>query len=306
MNILVTGGSGFIGSHLVDGLAHAGHRVISLDRVPRGFEALPLGAEFIEGDFGEAGDILAGEGIEVVYHTAWASIHETSNADPAADIAANLIPTVRLLDQCRNAGVRRFVFLSSGGQVYGLPAKLPVPEDHPTHPISGYGITKLAAEKYLLMFARQYGMEPVIFRPSVPYGPRQNPHRRQGAVSVFIHRALNNLPVEIWGDGGGVRDYFYIDDLTRALVQAADSPDIAGKTINLAGARVYSLNELLQAIREALGREIQVSYQPSRNFDVPSLELDTSLARSLLGWRPETDLPAGIRRMADWMLKWKL
>lgn len=308
MNILVTGGSGFIGSHLVDGLARPQRdEVIYLDRVPRGFEPAPAGAQFVEGDFTDEGTVrrlLAARRFDVVYHAAWASIHESSIKDPAGDIAANLLPSLRLLEACRETGVRRVIFISSGGQVYGIPASQPVPESAPTHPISGYGISKLIVEKYVQMYAHLYGLETVIFRPSVPYGPRQNPHRRQGAAVVFIHHLLHDLPIEIWGDGRGVRDYFYIDDLARALVQAADSPAAAGRVMNLGGARAYSVNELLRTAETVLGKTVPVTYLDSRQFDVPDLKLDTRVAEEALGWQAQVDLPEGIRRTAAWMAEW--
>jgi UDP-glucose 4-epimerase len=306
-SILVTGGNGFIGSHFVDSLAAAGRRVVALDLYPRPFEPSPENAASIQGNLADPeliGRVLVDEGVEVVVHAAWASIHETSLKDPAADLEANLVPTVRLLDACREAGVRRFVFLSSGGQVYGIPNETPVREDHPADPISAYGAAKLAAEKYVGMYARMYGLESVILRPSVPYGPRQNPRRRQGAVAVFVYRALLGQPVEIWGDGEVLRDYFFIEDLSRALVAAVDLPAAAGGVFNLGGRETVSLNDLVGAIEQALDLKIEVKFREARRFDVPSLELDWSAARRVLGWSPEVELEDGIRRTAAWIEKW--
>ena len=306
-SILVTGGNGFIGSHFVDSLAAAGRRVVALDLYPRPFEPSPENAASIQGNLADPeliGRVLVDEGVEVVVHAAWASIHETSLKDPAADLEANLVPTVRLLDACREAGVRRFVFLSSGGQVYGIPNETPVREDHPADPISAYGAAKLAAEKYVGMYTRMYGLESVVLRPSVPYGPRQNPRRRQGAVAVFVYRALLGQPVEIWGDGEVLRDYFYIEDLSRALAAAVDLPAAAGGVFNLGGRETVSLNGLVAAVERALDLKIEVRYQEARRFDVPELELDWSAARRVLGWSPEVDLDDGIRRTAAWIRTW--
>jgi len=306
-SILVTGGNGFIGSHFVDALAAAGRRVVALDLYPRTFEPSPENAASIQGNLADPeliGRVLVDEGVEVVVHAAWASIHETSLKDPAADLEANLVPTVRLLDACREAGVRRFVFLSSGGQVYGIPNETPVREDHPADPISAYGAAKLAAEKYVGMYTRMYGLESVVLRPSVPYGPRQNPRRRQGAVAVFVYRALLGQPVEIWGDGEVLRDYFYIEDLSRALAAAVDLPAAAGGVFNLGGRETVSLNGLVAAVERALDLKIEVRYQEARRFDVPELELDWSAARRVLGWSPEVDLDDGIRRTAAWIRTW--
>ena len=304
-HILVTGGNGFIGSHLVNQLAASEqHRVTVFDLYPRPYDPLPDGVRYIQGTLGNANLIrqtLVDQGIEVVYHLAWSTIHETALKNPAADIEQNLIPSVNLLEACLDAGVKRFVYLSSGGTVYGIPETLPIGEDHPTRPISAYGVTKLTVEKYAQMYSYLHGMNYTIFRPSVPYGPYQNPHRRQGAVSVFIYHALRGEPVTIWGDGEAQRDYFYVDDLTRALLSALDSPMSANAVINLGGTDVYTLNQLVENIEQTLKVKIQVRYESVRKFDVPHLQLDIRTARKILHWRPEVPLSEGIARTAEWI-----
>jgi UDP-glucose 4-epimerase len=304
-HILVTGGNGFIGSHLVNQLAVSKqHRVTVFDLYPRPYDALPDRVRYIQGTLGNANLIrqtLVDQGIEVVYHLAWSTIHETALKNPVADIEQNLIPSVNLLEACLDAGVKRFVYLSSGGTVYGIPEALPIREDHPTRPINAYGVTKLTVEKYVQMYSYLYGMNYVIFRPSVPYGPYQNPHRRQGAVSVFIYRALRGEPVTIWGDGEVQRDYFYVDDLTRALLAALDLPAAVNVVINLGGTDVYTLNQLVAAIEQALKVKIPVRYEAARKFDVPRLRLDTHTASETLHWQPKVPLSEGIARTVEWI-----
>lgn len=312
MHILVTGGNGFIGSHLVDHLAASGkHRVVVMDLYPRPYEPLPEHVVFIPGTLGDSNlirHVLVDQGIEVVYHVAWATIHETALKNQAADIEGNLVPTLALLDACKDAGVRQVIFVSSGGTVYGLPLStsgvLPVREDHPTYPINAYGITKLAAEKYFYMYHHLYGLDYTIFRPSVPYGPRQNPRRRQGAVAVFIYKILRGEPVQIWGTGNTVRDYFYIDDMVDALVAALDHPAACNAVINLAGSQTYSLNDLIQQIETGLGKKAAIIYESERKFDVQVLHLDSMEARQRLGWQPAISLAEGIQRTAQWIEKW--
>jgi UDP-glucose 4-epimerase len=304
MNILVTGGNGFIGSHLVKALAATGHHhVVVLDLYPLPSDALPANVVFIQAnltDYSLVRQIIEDHGIELVYHLAWATIHETSLKDPSADVHTNLITSIKLLDICRDAGVKRVIFLSSGGTVYGIPQIVPTPEEHPTNPICAYGITKLAVEKYLYLHAHLYGLEYVILRPSVPYGPRQNPHRRQGAVAVFLYHALRGQPVTIWGNGDVVRDYFYIADLIQAMLMVQTVRVGEYPIFNLGGGQGYTLNELIQVIEDVLGCTIQTQYYVSRKFDVPQLQLDCRKAAAQLGWQPATPLTEGIRKTVTW------
>ncbi|MGH2376433.1 MAG: NAD-dependent epimerase/dehydratase family protein [bacterium] len=240
-------------------------------------------------------------GVDVVFHLIWTTIPEVANRDPAGDVSANLIPTIRLFEVCRNVGVRRIVFVSSGGTVYGPAQTWPVSEAHPQNPINSYGITKLAAEKYLYMFRHLYGVDYVIFRPSVPYGPRQNPLAAQGAVAVFLYRVARGLPVTIWGDGSVVRDYFYVSDLTSALVAGAERASPEQRVFNLGGGNAVSLIQLLGMVEEVVGKRANVEYAPPRRFDAPQILLDTNLARQELGWQPKVRLTDGLVQTWKWM-----
>ena len=307
-NILVTGGNGFIASHLVDALSSSGNRTTVLDMYPRPYGDLPEGVKFIQGNLQDVHLIrrtIEDGQIEIVYHAAWATIHESALKDPVGDVEVNLIPTIALLNTCLEARIKRVIFMSSGGTVYGMPEELPISESHPTNPINAYGITKLMVEKYLQMFHHLHGMEYVILRPSVPYGPRQNPFHRQGVVPIFINKALMGEPITIFGDGEVIRDFFYIDDLTRALVASKDIGfDPQSVTFNLGGMVPYSLNSLVEKIESVLGVRMEKRYEPPRKFDVPQLLLDTSLARARLDWQPTVPLETGIRHTAEWMKKW--
>lgn len=307
-NILITGGNGFIASHLVDSLAASGYKVAVLDVYPRAYDQLPQGVNFVQGTLQDIHLIrrtLEDHQIELVYHAAWANIAETALKDPVADVQTNLAASINLLSACSDTGVKRVVYLSSGGTVYGLPKCIPIPEDHPTDPINAYGITKLMVEKYLHMFHHLYGLEYTILRPSVPYGPRQNPFHRQGVVAVFIYNALKKEQVTIFGDGKVMRDYFYIEDLTRALVASKEVAFNPIKTtFNLGGIQPHSLNDLVTKIESVLGIKMLVKYEPARKFDVPHIQLDTSLAQSHLNWKPIVSLEQGIQLTADWLQKW--
>jgi UDP-glucose 4-epimerase len=302
MRALVTGGNGFIGSHLVDQLVKRDWNVVVLDLNERRYDSLPSQVHFIKGDLNQ--DYLVREavtGVDIVFHLTWTTIHEVANQDPAADVTANLIPTIHLLEACRNAEVRRVIFTSSGGTVYGPAQVWPIPESHPLNPINSYGITKLATEKYLCMFRHLYGLDYAIFRPSVPYGPRQNPLARQGAVAVFLYRVARDLPVTIWGDGSVTRDYFYVSDLADALIAGAENELREQRIFNIGGKEEVSLIELLRRVEEVVGKRARVEFAPARGFDAPRIVLDTRLARQELGWKPAVSLADGLVATWKWM-----
>ena len=206
-NILVLGGNGFIGSHLVDRLIADGHFVRVFDKYPERYRAPLPEVEYHLGDFGNRGLLLdALRDIDVVYHLISTSLPKTSNDDPAFDVQSNVIETLFLLEQCLAKSVLKFVFVSSGGTVYGRPDRLPIVEESPTNPECSYGITKLTIEKYLNLYHHLHGLDYVVVRPSNPYGSRQDPHGIQGAIAVFLGRVASGKSIEIWGDGTFSKD----------------------------------------------------------------------------------------------------
>lgn len=304
MRVLITGGNGFIGSHLVDRALGEGWEVSVYDRADERFRDRQKGVEYFLGDFQEEGvpdELLAD--VAVVFHLACTTIHQTSNEDPIFDIESNLVGTIRLLQRCVEAKVGKFVFLSSGGAIYGIPWKLPAKESHPTNPICSYGIHKLAIEKYLGMFHHLYGLDYVVLRPSNPYGERQDFRQKQGAVTVFLANIARGEPITIWGDGEVVRDYFHVDDLTQACVDAA-TMDVQRRTINIGSGIGVSLNELVNRIEAVLGVRAEVNRDSAsaRTFDMHELTLDISEARSVLSWAPKVSLEEGISRTWRWVL----
>ena len=299
---LVLGGNGFIGYHLVGALINKGWRVTVYDRVANSrFASWSVRPNYVHGDLGNLELVrkhLAQA--DIVFHLAYSTIPKTSCDDPAYDIQSNVVTTVNLLVECARANICRVIFLSSGGTVYGIPKQLPVSENHPTEPISSYGITKLMIEHYLRLFRRLYDLSYTIIRPSNPYGEQQNIRGEQGAIGVFLYRISQGLPVVIWGDGSIIRDYFYVGDLARACVMAAET-NVSELTINVGSGNGVSLNELLQVIRDTIGVDFEVEYRPRRLFDVPKLVLDISLAYQVLGWEPTMPLTSGIRRTWNWI-----
>jgi UDP-glucose 4-epimerase len=197
--------------------------------------------------------------------------------------------------------IKRIVFISSGGTVYGIPKYLPIDERHPTDPLVSYGITKLAIEKYLLMFQRFYGIKSTILRVSNPFGHRQRVETAQGAVTVFLHRALHGQTIDIWGDGSVTRDYIYISDVAEAFLKAVEYSGTES-VFNISSGIGTSLNELVDMIGNVLGKHVNCRYLEGRPFDVPVSILSNALARQELRWRPQVALKDGIARAATWMI----
>ncbi len=304
MKVAVCGGGGFIGSAVVDRLLEDAHelRILERPRVKphRQFLAHEK-VEWLTGDLMNIHDAdSAIDGVEVVIHVASTTIPATSTDDPIFDIDSNLVASVQLLKLMVARKVRKIVFISSGGTVYGQPAYLPVDERHPTEPRVPYGITKLAVEKYVRMFEYLHGMEATILRVANPYGPRQRPGTGQGAVSTFLSKAVLNQPCEIWGDGGVVRDFVFIGDVAEAFACAVD---YAGEhsVFNISSGFGVSLNELLTLMESVLGLQVARTYYPGRPFDIPVSILDNSLAARELGWEPRVSLREGIARTVEWL-----
>jgi UDP-glucose 4-epimerase len=305
MKALVTGGNGFIGTHLVDLLVAEGHTVRVLDRYPSRFRTDRPEVEYQCGDLENLHEVEeAVKGIDWVFHLAYSTVPQSSNDDPVHDIRSNLAATVQFLNECVKEKIRKFVFISSGGTVYGTPRTSPISEDHPNDPICSYGITKLAIEKYLHLFEQIHGLKYVVTRISNPYGELQNPNAKQGAVGVFLGHVARNQPITIWGDGEVVRDYIYIGDTVRGLLSAAKyepSQPSDPRIFNIGCGRGRSLNEIVSAIREVVGPQIEVRYTEARAVDVPENVLDISRAEKYLGWKPEVELTEGIRATWNWI-----
>ena len=296
---LVLGGAGFIGSHLAEALLQAGHRVRifdrpHLDRLPAFLQRGEF--EVFTGDFLNPRTLSpALEGSEIVFHLVSTTLPKTSNDNPMYDVESNVMGTLRLLELCRQQGVRKVVFASSGGTVYGVPRSVPIDESHPTDPICSYGIHKLAIEKYLQLNHRVHGLDYCVVRPANLYGPRQRLDIAQGAVAVFLDRALRGKPIQVWGDGSVVRDYLYVGDAAEALLKAA-AFEGEPKLFNIGSGAGTSLTQLIKEIEALLGRAVPVEYTAARSLDVPANVLDASLARRHLGWAPRTSLAEGLRR----------
>lgn len=296
----MTGGAGFIGSHVAGCLLDRGHEVAVVDDLSRGDPAnVPDGVRLYRRDVrGGCEDVLAEVRPEAVSHHAAQVDVRRSVSDPALDAEANVLGTLRLLDGCVRHGVRRFVFASTGGAIYGEQTTFPAPEDHPRRPVSPYGVSKLAAENYLGWFHDHHGLRYRALRYANVYGPRQRSDGEGGVVAIFASRLAAGEPCAINGDGEQTRDFVYVGDVARANALALEAPegDAPSGAYNVGTGVEASVNELYAGLRRLSGRD----GEPQRGGPaVPGEQrrssVDPSKARLLLGWQPGTDLAAGLR-----------
>lgn len=300
MRVVVTGGAGFIGSHLVDALVARGVEVLILDDLSSGEERfLNPAARFEKVDIRspEAARSLAAFRPDAVSHHAAQISVSVSVRDPLLDAGVNIEGGLNLLGPATAAG-SRFVFASSGGQVYGDPSTIPTPESAPERPVSPYGVSKLAFDRYLHAFHRQHGLAYVSLRYSNVYGQRQNPHGEAGVIAILCEWYLGHREFRIHGQGTDTRDYVHVSDVVRANLLAIDS-QVTGE-FNIGTGRETDVLTLQRLVGAALGIDKQADHGPPRPGDIPRSALDSSLAAKALGWQPQVSLEEGIRQTAAW------
>ncbi|MFZ3045434.1 MAG: NAD-dependent epimerase/dehydratase family protein [Desulfatirhabdiaceae bacterium] len=304
MKVLVLGGAGFIGSHIVDALVSEGHgvKVFDLPNISKNNLSQCIGSiQFFEGDFSNIQELsTAMNGVDIIIHLICTTLPGPSNENPVYDVDSNVIGTLNLLNEAMKKGVKKIIFASSGGTVYGIPQKLPIPETHPTDPICSYGISKLIIEKYLALYHRLNGLQYTVLRLGNPYGERQRISGVQGAIAVFLGHVLHDRPISIWGDGSVARDYFHISDLVSAVMCVVDRMNVS-TVYNIAGGVAVSLNEILDLIQQVTGKTPNLQFAESRALDVPINCLDIERAGRELDWHPVVSLKDGIARTWEWL-----
>jgi nucleoside-diphosphate-sugar epimerase len=305
LKVLVTGGGGFIGSHLVERLLRDGHEVRALDNFTTGrrenLDELNEHVELVEGDIQSYERAhTAVRGCEIVLHQAALPSVPRSVRDPLTSNASNVIGTLNVLLAARDSDVRRVVFASSSS-VYGANPALPKREDLQSIPISPYAVAKLAAEGYCQSFWHVYALETVALRYFNVFGPRQDPRSEYAAViPKMIIAALEGSSLTIFGDGEQTRDFTYVDNVAHANLLAMEAANVAGEVFNVAVGERVSLNTLLQLVAEATGREIEAEHAAARPGDVRHSVADVAKARSCLGYEPRVTLTEGLRRTIEW------
>jgi UDP-glucose 4-epimerase len=304
---LVTGGAGFIGSHVVDALVERGDDVLVLDDLSSGREenlegAADRGARLLKGDVTNAAavaDAFGDHAPELVCHLAAQIDVRRSVDDPAFDLGINVVGTINLLEAARSHGAKRFVFTSTGGAIYGEGAgrDLPLDEDAECRPDAPYGQSKYAAEGYVSLYQRLYGLSGVSLRLGNVYGPRQDPYGEAGVVAIFCSTLLGDSTPRVFGDGLQTRDYVYVGDVATAFLAAADAG--AGGAFNIGTGVETSVLELGERIGQACGREFAPELAPERKGEVQRIAISSSRAADELDWTPATDLTAGVELTAD-------
>lgn len=297
--VIVTGGNGFIGRHIVRRLKAAGnYEIVIVDKETTGGTIPTMCGSF--GDSAFMKSVLHEH--DTVLHLACSTIPATSEKDRKSDIGDNIAGSVELLEACVEKRIARLIFISSGGSVYGMHGADGARENSPTNPVSSHGAMKLAIEKYIAVFRALYGLPYVIVRASNPYGWTFERKKNQGIIDVALRKALKNETITIWGDGSVVRDFIYIDDLTEALYKIVES-DLTDEIINIGTGTGVSVNRVLSAIEQTIGRTLQKEYVPERGFDVSSNVLNVQKVLTKLGWSPATTIEEGIHKVYDAMMR---
>lgn len=300
MKVLILGGCGFIGKHLVEALKNDDIPLVVFDRNATSEQSSPI-CMYVTGKFSDHEKleaVMLQEGITHVVHLVSTTLPKSSNEDKPYDLSSNVIQSIHLLDLCVKYQVKKILFMSSGGTIYGVPRTVPVNENHPNEPICSYGISKLAIEKYLFLYRHLHGLNYVALRAANPYGAGQNPFSGQGVIANFIHKMQNHEPLEIWGDGSTIRDYFDVKDLATLTKLALLSSDTG--IFNAGSGTGISINGLIETLSGITGIQPEIIYKTQRNLDVPAIILDCNAAYATFGWKPSIALDAGLANYIQW------
>jgi UDP-glucose 4-epimerase len=298
MEVLVIGGTGFIGSHLVDALAKTNHNVFVIGRHQSKYENGNV--RYIYEDYNDSAslnEIL--KSIDIVYHLVSTTVPTTANSNPKFDIESNLVNTVIFLEKLEFLNIKKIIYISSGGTVYGNAKNQPINENYPLNPSGSYGIVKLAIENYVKYFSFKFNIPFLIIRPSNPYGPRQNYSGEQGVISSFLFNLINNNDLNVWGDGSNIRDYIYISDLIDFIIESSLSKK-AG-VYNVGFGKGFSVIDIINEIKKITKSKPSIIFGKPKNMDIDKVVLDISRASKTFNWKPKVSLSEGLKLHYDWL-----
>ena len=299
---LVMGGNGFIGSHITDMLVENGYNVKVFDRKMDKNNFTNKQFEFFKGDILNEDDLKrAIVDVDYIFHYIGLTIPQNSIENPLWD-NENVRASIKLFELAKDYNVKKIIFPSSGGTVYGEPETDLIAENHPKNPINPYAISKFSIEKYLYYFYSTYGLDYTVFRYSNPYGPRQNPHGKMGLIPVILQMIKSNKRPEIFGDGSAIRDYLYIEDACKVNLMTIQKTT-KHKIFNVGSGTGYSVNEILKKVINITGKNISPLYTESRIGDVSRIILDISRIENEMKWKPLIDIDSGIERTWEWLNK---
>lgn len=296
MNVLITGGAGFVGSHIADACLEQDYKTMIVDNFYASDQQnLPENAPFVQADITSESftSVVADFQPDVIFHLAAQSSVPASIRNPQEDADINIRGTLNVLEAARKTGVKKVVYASTAA-VYGNPVSLPIDEDHPTEPLSFYGISKFVPELYMKAYRELYGLSFTVLRYANIYGPRQIPHGEGGVVTIFVDRALRGEPLLVHGDGRQNRDFVYISDIVKANMQAITHGD--GTILNIGTGRSTSINNLAHLIKDSVDQPLEVHHTDAREGDILESYFDPSAAKEKLQWTPSVDLKEGLKQ----------
>jgi UDP-glucose 4-epimerase len=306
MKVLILGGCGFIGSHIVKKLVEEGNEVCVFDRLNTSVQNIISvldQVELIYGDFANEWDLRkAVKGCDVIYHLISTTFPGSTIQSGVYDANTNLIPTIKLLEIAIECKIKHIIYLSSGGTVYGDKAKTPISESSPAEPTTLYGLSKLSVENYIKMYCFKNGIKYTILRASNVYGPKQNIFGIQGIIAVSIGNLIRHKPQMIWGDGEIYRDYIFVDDLVEGLFSAMIKGG-ENRLYNIGSEKMYTINHILQLIERVSGRKMDLVYHKSQKVDIKMNMLAINKIKEDLNWQPVTEIQEGIEKTWDWAVK---
>lgn len=301
LTVLVIGGTGFIGSNLVISLQKLGYHVIVFSRGHPSALGKVSGVEYVVGNIsnhGEIDEVL--DKVDYVFHFASSTNPKSSENDLVFDITSNLVSSIHIMEACVKNNIKKLIYCSSGGTVYGAHEKMPLSEDASCEPISSYGLVKYGIENYLKYFNHKYNLDYEVLRLSNPYGVGQSYASNQGIIAIFINKILNDDEIQVFGNGSIVRDYIYIDDFNSLCIKLLTT-EKKNNIINVGSGKGSSISNIIENIENSLNKKAKIKYLPERKFDVPEIYLDITKAKDLYNWEPKIDLQVGIQKTIEWI-----